>query len=146
MDMVRIVSLANTEEDPIVTTRPGWEGMHIWWLVGRGSSETQNLLVNIAEWPPGKAHEVHRHHGAPEAMYVLSGSGLWTSDGEPVRLSAGEIGIAEPGEWHGFVNDTDEPVRVLAVWGNGVDHYEDLGYEVLPDWQSRLPEHLRHLG
>lgn len=124
-------SVRTVAEDPTVAGRPGWEGLHVWWLVGREETGAEGIVFNVTEFPPDKTHEIHRHPNAEEALYVLRGSGLHLSEGEPVRQHEGEVVFIEKGEWHGFANDTDSPTTVLAVFG-GVGSYEEAGYEVHP--------------
>ena len=123
-------------EDPTVAGRPGWEGLHVWWLIDRLQAGSSQVVVNVTEFPPNRWHELHRHPHAEEALYILRGAGLHLSEGEPVRQRAGEVVFIPAGEWHGFANDTDEPTLVLAVFG-GVGSYEDAGYEIHP----QQPEH-----
>jgi quercetin dioxygenase-like cupin family protein len=125
-------SRETTPEDPAVASRPGWEGLHVWWLVGREETGAAQLVFNTTVFPPRCWHEIHRHPNAEEALYVLEGAGLHLSEGEPVRQEAGEVVFIPAGEWHGFANDTDEPTTVLAVFG-GVGSYEEAGYEVLQE-------------
>ena len=112
---MRKQSIETTPEDPSVAER-GWEGLRVWWLVGRQETGAHGVVFNVTEFAPGKVHEVHSHPN-------LSG-------GEPVRQRAGEVVFIEQGEWHGFANDTDHPTTVIAVFG-GVGSYEEAGYEVL---------------
>jgi quercetin dioxygenase-like cupin family protein len=123
-------STLTTPEDPSVPLRPGWEGLHVWWLIDRNETRATGIVFNVTEFPPGKVHELHRHPNCEEALYVLKGAGLHLSEGEPVRQHEGEVVFIERGEWHGFTNDTDQPTTVLAVFG-GVGTYEEAGYEVL---------------
>jgi quercetin dioxygenase-like cupin family protein len=125
-------SIADTPEDPTVAGRPGWEGLHVWWLVNREQAGATGIVFNVTEFPPGKVHEIHRHPGCEEALYVLKGSGQHLSEGDPVRQNEGDVVFIERGEWHGFANDTSEPTVVIAVFG-GVASYEDAGYEVLSE-------------
>ena len=118
-------------EDPTVAGRPGWEGLHVWWLVGREETGAHGVVFNVTEFPPGKVHEIHRHPRCEEALYVLRGAGLHLSEGEPVRQEEGEVVFIAQGEWHGFANDTDAPTTVIAIFG-GVGSYEEAGYEVHP--------------
>lgn len=122
-------SKATTPEDPTVAGRPGWEGLHVWWLVDRDQTGAENVVFNTTTFPANTWHEIHRHPNAEEVLYVLEGSGLHLSEGEPVRHDAGEAVYIPAGEWHGFANDTDSPTTVLAVFG-GVGSYADAGYEV----------------
>jgi quercetin dioxygenase-like cupin family protein len=125
-----IASRNNTTEDPTIPMRPGWEGMHVWWLIERQHGGSEHAVFNVTVFPPNKAHEVHRHAHAEEFLYVLQGSGLHLTDGEPVRLQEGEVVFIPMNEWHGFANDMDTPTTVITVMG-GVGSYQDAGYEVL---------------
>jgi quercetin dioxygenase-like cupin family protein len=122
-------SRETTAEDPTIAGRAGWEGLHVWWLVDRDQTGAENVVFNTTVFPATMWHEIHRHPNAEEVLYVLEGSGLHLSEGEPVRHNAGEVVYIPAGEWHGFANDTDRPTTVLAVFG-GVGSYEDAGYEV----------------
>jgi quercetin dioxygenase-like cupin family protein len=124
-------STKTVKEDPSIAGRPGWEGLHVWWLIGREETGARDIVFNVTEFPPHKVHEIHRHPNCEEALYVLKGSGLHLSEGEPVRQAEGEVVFIEAGEWHGFMNDTDSPTTVIAVFG-GIGGYEEAGYEVHP--------------
>jgi quercetin dioxygenase-like cupin family protein len=121
----------DTPEDSTVAGRPGWEGLHVWWLVGREQTGAGRVVLNVTEFPANSWHELHRHPNCEEALYVLEGAGLHLSEGEPVRQEQGEVVFIPAGEWHGFANDTDSPTTVLAVFG-GVGSYEEAGYETMP--------------
>lgn len=129
---MEIRSTHSTAEDPEIPTRPGWEGMHVWWLVTRDEAGSETLVVNETIIPPGKWHEVHRHPDAEEALYVLEGSGLHLTGEGSHRLTRGDVVFVPRNEWHGFANDTESPVRVIGIFG-GVGTYGDAGYEINPD-------------
>jgi quercetin dioxygenase-like cupin family protein len=132
----------NVQQDLEAASRPGWEGLRVWWLVDGPSAGSERLVVNTTTFPPNRWHELHRHPNAEEALYIVSGSGLHLSEGEPVRQRAGEVVYIAAGEWHGFANDTDEPAVILAVFG-GVASYAEAGYEihpVQPTGMPRMPE------
>jgi quercetin dioxygenase-like cupin family protein len=124
-------STKNVSEDPTITGRPGWEGLHVWWLVNQEQTGARTMVVNITDFPPHKRHEMHRHPNAEEALYIVSGAGLHLSEGEPLRQRAGDVMYIPAGEWHGFENDTDDPTVLLALFG-GVGSYEAAGYEIHP--------------
>jgi quercetin dioxygenase-like cupin family protein len=130
-------SIKTTPEDPTIPTRPGWEGMHVWWLVSQAETGSTQIVFDIATFPPGKAHEVHRHPGCEEVTYVIEGSGLHLGDGDPVRQEVGDVCFIAQGEWHGFANDTDEPTTIIGVYA-GVGSPEEAGYEVHPDEQAAV--------
>jgi quercetin dioxygenase-like cupin family protein len=123
-------SIHNTPEDPETPTRPSSHGMHVWWLISKLVTGADQITLNVAEFPPGQVHEVHRHPNCEAIVYVLRGRGLHLSDGKPVRLEEGEAVFIEQGEWHGFANDTDQPTTLITVYG-GVGSLEEAGYDVL---------------
>jgi quercetin dioxygenase-like cupin family protein len=132
----------DTPFDPTIPERPGWEGMFVHWLADRDHGDTQTTVFNVTEFPPRRSHEVHRHVDAEEYFFVLEGSGLHLTDGEPVRLHEGDLVFIPKGEWHGFANDTDTPTLAVTVMG-GVSHYSDAGYDVLPGSQPAVIETLK---
>ena len=84
-----------------------------------------------SELPPGKVHLLHRHPNAEQIMYVLEGSCLALSEGEPVRLNEGDAVYIVQGEWHGVRNDTDRSAVTLVVYA-GAGTLEEAGYEESP--------------
>jgi quercetin dioxygenase-like cupin family protein len=132
---MEIRSTRTTAEDPEIPARPGWEGMHVWWLVSRDQAGSTSLVVNETEIPPNKWHEVHRHPHAEEALYILEGSGLHLTEDGSHRLATGDVVFIPTNEWHGLANDTDSPLRVVGIF-SGVSSYKDAGYEVHPGPES----------
>jgi quercetin dioxygenase-like cupin family protein len=131
-------SRETVREDAEAASRPGWDGLRVWWLVDGLEAGSRELVFNTTIFPPGKWHELHRHPRAEEALYIVSGSGLHLSEGEPVRQRAGEVVYIPRGEWHGFANDSDEPAVIIAVFG-GVATYAEAGYEVHPEQPAAMP-------
>jgi len=124
-------SRTETPHDPTIPARPGWEGMFVHWLADRDHGNMETTVFNVTEFPPKRSHEVHRHPHAEEYFFVLEGSGLHLTDGDPVRLEEGDLVFISKGEWHGFANDTDRAAVAVTVMG-GVSHYSEAGYEILP--------------
>jgi quercetin dioxygenase-like cupin family protein len=73
-------------------------------------------------------HLLHRHPNAEQIMYVLEGSCLGLSEGEPVRLKESDAVFIPQGEWHGVRNDTDRPAVTLVIYA-GAGTLEEAGYE-----------------
>ena len=129
---------AETPSDPTIPERPGGEGMRVHWLADRNHGGTETAVFNVTEFPPGRAHELHRHARAEEYFYVLKGRGLHLTESAPVELEPGDLVLIPKAEWHGFANNTHEPTLVVTVLG-GVADYQAAGYEVhphQPDWSS----------
>ena len=87
-----------TPFDPTIPERPGWEGMHVHWLADRDHGETKTTVFNVTEFPPQRWHELHRHPNAEEFFFLLRGSGLHLTEGEPVRLEPGDLVFIPTGE------------------------------------------------
>jgi mannose-6-phosphate isomerase-like protein (cupin superfamily) len=56
------------------------------------------------------------HADSDQWLYVVSGSGRATVDGEDVRLDAGDLVVVEAGETHEIENDGDEDLRTLNIY------------------------------
>lgn len=80
------------------------------------------LAVNIQTWelPVGGSEGMHRHDGGQplqEFYQVLSGRALMHLAGQEVRLGPGDSALAPAGIDHDVLNDGDEPLRLITVWG-----------------------------
>jgi mannose-6-phosphate isomerase-like protein (cupin superfamily) len=68
--------------------------------------------------PPGfPGPPPHAHDLFDEGIYVLAGSILVVGDDEPFEAGPGSLFVAPRSERHGFSNPSDEPARVLGLWG-----------------------------
>lgn len=99
------------------------------WLVSAGASKSQSLVVGQSTFVPGGAHLLHKHDHGDEFFYVFEGEGAHLIEGGEVAMKPGDVVFAPRGEWHGFRNKGDRPVR--AIFGYfGVASLEEAGYEV----------------
>jgi uncharacterized cupin superfamily protein len=83
---------------------------------------TQRLGVSLWEVEPGQAaYPYHFHLGEEELLVVLAGSPLLRTPLGERRVEPGEVLCFLRGERgaHQLVNDSDEPLRFLAVSTNG---------------------------
>jgi len=82
------------------------------------AADGEQLGASLYELPPGeRAWPYHYHTGNEEALYLLAGSGSLRLDGETLAVEAGDY-VALPADEsgaHRVVNDSDEPLRYLAV-------------------------------
>lgn len=75
-----------------------------------------NFAVGISIIEQGKEHEVHVHD-SEETIFVLSGHGLITINGEErVPLEPETVIVLRGGEPHGLTNTGNEALRVLWVY------------------------------
>jgi quercetin dioxygenase-like cupin family protein len=114
-----------------VMSRPDQEGLIVRNVIDRNDAGARTIILLSSELPPGKVHLLHRHPNAEQIMYVLEGSCLALSEGEPVRLNEGDAVFIAQGEWHGVRNDTDRPVLTLVIYA-GAGTLEEAGYEEHP--------------
>jgi quercetin dioxygenase-like cupin family protein len=59
-------------------------------VINKDDTGARRTILLSSELPPGKVHLLHRHPDAEQIMYVLEGSCLALSEGEPVRLNQGD--------------------------------------------------------
>ena len=114
-----------------VMTKPDQEGLIVKNVINRDDAGARGIILLTSELPPGKVHLLHRHPNAEQIMYVLEGSCLALSEGEPVRLNEGYAVFIARGEWHGVRNDGDRPAVTLVIYA-GAGTLQEAGYEEHP--------------
>ncbi len=114
-----------------VMTKLDQEGLIVRNVINRDDAAARRFILLSSEFPPGKVHLLHRHPNAEQIMYVLEGSCLALSEGEPTRLEEGDAVFISQGEWHGVRNDTDQPAVTLVIYA-GAGTLEEAGYEEHP--------------
>lgn len=114
-----------------VMTKPDQEGLIVRNVVNKNDTGARRTILLSAELPPGTVHLLHRHPNAEQIMYVLEGSCLALSEGEPVRLNEGDAVFTAQSEWHGVSNNTDQPAVALIIYA-GAGTLEEAGYEEHP--------------
>ena len=114
-----------------VMTKADQEGLIVRNVINKGDAGARRIILLSVELPPSTVHLLHRHANAEQIMYVLEGSCLALSEGEPVRLNEGDAVFTAQGEWHGVRNDTDQPAVTLVIYA-GAGTLEEAGYEEHP--------------
>ena len=56
----------------------------------------------------------HKHHGNEEIYYLVEGTGIMQLNGKKFPVKSGDSVIAQDGESHGLINNSDEPIRILV--------------------------------
>ncbi len=77
-------------------------------------NEACSLFVRL-DVAPHSEMPVHQHVGETETYYFLSGSGVYNDNGTEVDVQAGSVAFCGDGQSHGFVNDSDETVSLIAL-------------------------------
>lgn len=79
---------------------------------------TAGRLWPHPEFPPGAAHDVHRHPNAEKTEYLVEGHGIARVGHDDVLVGPGDIVFASADEYHGFINTSDTE-RAVMVWCYG---------------------------
>jgi len=85
------------------------------WLCRPGLGAAENLLVVRAHMPAGKAHRFHRHPGAEEAIYILSGRAEQWVGQERRILNPGDMAHIPTDMPHSTLNASLEMLVFLAI-------------------------------
>lgn len=128
-----IVSVSEVE--PVRSEKSEIEGVIVKPLLNEGMGAEQYWMVH-SEFPPGSGHRPHRHPNRDQAIYILSGSLLYTdADGGTRRLGEGDVVHVPAGEWHALDNDGGESAFTLGLHG-GTGSAQGGGYELREDAAS----------
>lgn len=125
------VNVADFAADPTLASNDGWVNMAVQFLVDRAHGGARKVVFGRTVFAPGESvHELHRHPGAEEVVYLVRGSGVATNGDEEIVLNVGDIAFHPQGEWHGFYNTSPtEEAEMIWVWA-GAASKDDAGYEV----------------
>jgi quercetin dioxygenase-like cupin family protein len=72
------------------------------------------VCVIVVDAPPGRGPSLHRHPYA-EIVITQEGRATFLLGDEQREVGAGEIVIVPAGQWHGFVNSGDAPLRQIDI-------------------------------
>lgn len=102
-----------------VTSKEVEHGAFPWctveWLSNQSLTGAGNLLLVRAKFPPGEAHNFHKHPGRDEIIYILSGRAeQWIGEEKQV-LGPGEIAHIARNTPHATFNRFDEELTILAM-------------------------------
>lgn len=114
-----------------VMTKADQEGLIVRNVINKDSAGARKIILLSVELPPGTVHLLHQHPNTEQIIYVLEGSCLALSEGEPVRLNEGDAVFIAQGEWHGVRNNTDQSAVTLIIYA-GAGTLEEAGYEEHP--------------
>jgi quercetin dioxygenase-like cupin family protein len=125
------VNVADFAADQNLASNDGWVNMAVQFLVDHAHGGARKVVFGRTVFAPGESvHELHRHAGAEEVVYLVRGSGVATNGDEEIVLNVGDIAFHPQGEWHGFYNTSPtEEAEMIWVWA-GAASKDDAGYEV----------------
>jgi mannose-6-phosphate isomerase-like protein (cupin superfamily) len=111
--MIRNFLTATRQEQMNSHDGKGPVGLYEVW--GRDDFQSNCDFIDRVTIPPGSEVGYHRH-GENEEMYIiLSGEGTMTIEGEPRRITAGDMILNPVGGAHGLVNDSEVEIDILVI-------------------------------
>lgn len=73
------------------------------------------ICAILVDAPPGMGPSLHRHP-YPEVFITQEGTATFLlGEGEQREVGPGEIVVVPAGQWHGFVNSGDGPLRQIDI-------------------------------
>ncbi|MDD5832285.1 MAG: cupin domain-containing protein [Clostridiales bacterium] len=85
------------------------------WLIELPDFKGAGRVFHKVVVPPMCEIGYHVHSGDSEAYYVMKGSGIYNDNGEKKHVDQGTLMFTPEGCGHGFYNDTDSNVEILAM-------------------------------
>lgn len=80
-----------------------------------GTERSQGATMMLAPGESGGGPD-NAHPESDQWLYVVSGTGEATVEGEKCDLSAGSFLLVEPGEGHAIANTGEEPLVTINVY------------------------------
>jgi quercetin dioxygenase-like cupin family protein len=111
-----------------IDPHPDLNGSAVKMIIDRHTVGAHRGMLSLAEFAPGGGHKLHRHSGAGQITYLLSGRAEHLTKNGPVPIKAGEAIYIRKNEWHGFRNTGKEKAVLLSLYSPAADHAE-AGYE-----------------
>ena len=85
-------------------------------LLGKEQLQNQCGMFAHVTLEPNCSLGYHEHHGNGEAYYITHGNGLYSDNGTPVQVKAGNVVFCPDGEGHGIENiSPDDNLEFTAL-------------------------------
>ena len=104
-------------------------GLEIHFCLDAADTNAQFTLFKCLIHPNTKVPAAHYHDNFDETLYGLKGSLTLSVDDQVVQLGPGDHYFIKRGRVHGFYNQTDETVEILAYANPGVftsNYFKDI--------------------
>jgi len=106
-----------TRDDELAEETFAWGSLK--WLMNDQLSPGAAQTVGLSRILPGQRNPLHYHPNCEEVLYVLSGSGQHSFDGQWVDLAASSTIRIPAGVKHNLVNTGGEPLVCLISFSSG---------------------------
>ncbi|OHE78128.1 MAG: hypothetical protein A2107_00855 [Verrucomicrobia bacterium GWF2_62_7] len=89
------------------------------WVCNEKLAPGALQTVGVATILPGHGNPPHYHPNCEEGLYVISGCGTHSSDGQTIALKPGTTLCIPAGVKHKLTNTGDEPLKTLVSFSSG---------------------------
>jgi quercetin dioxygenase-like cupin family protein len=87
-------------------------------LFGPENVGAKYLRINITEYAPGTTHQLHRHPGQEEVIYVLEGEGITRTDEGDQPIGPGAFVFVPANTDHATINVLpNRPMKAVIIKG-----------------------------
>ena len=100
------------------------------FLVEAGESGGSVAMFEITIPADARVPAPHSHDGYEETIYGLTGTSIWTVDGQPIEIEPGDVVCIPRGAVHAFDNRGEVDATALAVVTPGLlgpDFFREAG-------------------
>lgn len=77
--------------------------------------KNKRSVAFVLNFLPGQHMKPHNHPNRELFLHVLDGSGVFTIDGEELKVSKGDVIYCDPEEQIGFTNKGNQNVSIYAT-------------------------------
>jgi mannose-6-phosphate isomerase-like protein (cupin superfamily) len=106
-----------TDADQLPVEQSAWGTLQ--WVCNEKLMPGSEQTVGLATILPGKHNPVHFHPNCEEVLYVISGEGLHSYDGQTVPLKAGMTIRIPARVKHNMLNTGTETLRTMISFSSG---------------------------
>ena len=89
------------------------------WVCNEKLAPGAQQTLGLATILPGHGNPLHFHPNCEEVLYVLSGRGTHSSDGQTIELKPGTTLCIPAGVKHKLTNTGSEPLKTLVSFSSG---------------------------
>jgi quercetin dioxygenase-like cupin family protein len=99
------------EEIPSLTRT---EGCTVRWLISKEHG-AQRYAMRLFTLQSGGQIPLHEHEDTEHEIFIVEGQGMLDNGNERILVTKGDAIFVQPGEKHGFMNNTDRSLLFICV-------------------------------
>jgi len=91
------------------------------------SDEVKDVSITMGIIDPHSRNDLHIHPDGTEMLYIVSGHGRAIVGDREFQIKHDSLIVATPGVLHQQINESDDTMKMFAVWTPAVTSEEVLG-------------------